>query len=365
MTKKTILFETHKSLGATIVPFAGFDMPVSYQSIKEEIFAVRNSAGVFDVSHMGEFFVEGSDHARFVNSLLCNDYLNIPIGKALYSPLLNHEGKILDDLIAYKLSDSKTLICVNAGNIEKDWKWINQCRKETRFSQCNLINASEEYSLLALQGPDAATNLKKIIPEFTDSIDAELPYYGVIELMWNKKSPMIIARTGYTGEDGFELFIKNDDANSLWEKLLQKNVKPCGLGARDCLRLEVCYPLYGHELDDSLTPLDCALKWTVKMEGRNFNGRDGLLNYLPKFRLIKFFPTQAIAREGYEILDSDRNVIGRVTSGTMSPTLNKSIAMGLIAADFDFKIKPLFVKIRSQVISIEITQQNFLKGGHK
>ena len=234
---KTCLFEKHKELNAKIVDFAGYEMPIQYKNLKEEVLAVRNEVGLFDVSHMGEFFVRGDDATRFVDYLITNDFKNLKSGKAIYSPLCNEEGRILDDLIAYKISDEEVLICVNAANMEKDFAWIS---KQTNGFDIKLTNESSDYSLLALQGPKSFEILKSI-NEFNGLENNE--YYSV-QCLKNKE--YIVARTGYTGEDGFEIFSSHQNITKLWAALINQGVKPCGLGARDVLRLEVCYPLYGN-----------------------------------------------------------------------------------------------------------------------
>ena len=249
-TLKTHLYDEHVKLGAKIVPFAGWDMPVQYTSVKDEVQAVRQSVGVFDVSHMGEFFVEGPDAELFVDHLVTNDILNAPSGKAIYSPLCRHNGTVIDDLIVYKLSPGRVLVCVNASNIDKDFSWFKENHKNFN---CRLENRSGDFSLLAIQGPKSFETLRTLVNELPD-----IDYYSVIESSL-ENNPIIIARTGYTGEDGFEVFGSHQSIISLWKKLKEQNVTPCGLAARDVLRLEVCYPLYGHELNDELTPYDASL----------------------------------------------------------------------------------------------------------
>jgi aminomethyltransferase len=355
---KTKLYDEHVKLGGQIVPFAGWMLPVQYSSIKDEVFAVRNTCGLFDVSHMGEFFVEGKDAIEFVDSLVCNDIKSSPIGKAIYSPLLNFEGTCVDDLIVYLLAPERVLICVNASNIEKDWSWIKKVFSMKKWN-AKLTNSSHDYSLLALQGPKAESIISKIIPSDYSS----LPYYGVAVVNFNK-TELLIARTGYTGEDGFEIFTPNQLANQLWQQLIELGAKPCGLGARDCLRIEVAYPLYGHEINEEITPIDAGLKWTVKMKKNDFVGKESLKNYNAKWKQIKFFAQKGIPREGYLIKTQSGEVLGKVTSGTLSPTINRGIGLGLIKSDAVLE-NELFVEIRNQMFPIEITKESFVKGGHK
>ena len=355
--KSTALTAEHKKLGAKLASFAGFEMPIQYNSVKEEVIAVRSKAGVFDVSHMGEFFVEGPDAVKFIDYMLTNDFTNAGDNKAVYSPLCRENGTVIDDLIAYKLESKKILICVNASNIDKDYNWF---KKHISKFNCELSNHSEDYSLLALQGPDSESILRSlnILP------DGDFPYYSVKRIDIDKEH-LIIARTGYTGEDGFELFCSHGYIKTLWENLLAKDVAPCGLAARDVLRLEVCYPLYGHEIHDEVTPLDSALKWTVKLTKENFIGKSALAEYKPKFRLIKLAIPKGIPREGYSITNDKEEVIGKITSGTMSVTANMGIALGHIEKSKMPENKRLFIQIRKNNVEAEIYKKAFISGGHK
>lgn len=357
---RTKLFEEHKKLKGQIVPFAGWELPVQYTSIKEEVAAVRNSCGIFDVSHMGEFFVEGDDASKFVDYLVTNDIENTPSGKAVYSPLLNDSGKCIDDLIVYNINKNKILICVNASNIDKDWNWINSIYQRTKSKfNVKIENQSNNFSLLAVQGPKSHEILEKVL-----SLDlSAMEYYSVIHKKIESRD-MYIARTGYTGEDGFEIFVQNEDVVNLWNKLIAKDIKPCGLGARDCLRIEVGYPLYGHELSENLTPLDVGLKWTVKFKKASFVGKEALEKYIPKLKQIKFYSSKGIPRDGYDLKLSSNEIIGKVTSGTLSPTINRGIGLGLINSDIP-ATENIYVDIRGQLIPIEITTSAFVKGGHK
>ncbi|MBF0300781.1 MAG: glycine cleavage system aminomethyltransferase GcvT, partial [Oligoflexia bacterium] len=269
--KKTELYEEHVKLNAKIVPFAGYEMPVQYTSVKEEVCSVRNSAGVFDVSHMAEFFVEGADAELFVDKLVTNDIITPEVGKAIYSPMCRDNGTVIDDLIVYKIKKEKILLCVNAANHKKDWNHINALKKNFPKLNIQLSDRSSDYSLLAIQGPSTSSILVddlKIIKH-----DSDMVYYSVKEANYNNDQ-IIVARTGYTGEDGFEIFCNNKIAKQLWEKLIKLNITPCGLASRDVLRLEACFPLYGHELSDEVTPLDSGLKWTVKFRNSDFTGKE-------------------------------------------------------------------------------------------
>lgn len=351
---RTCLFEKHQELKAKIVDFAGYEMPIQYKNLKEEVLAVRNSVGVFDVSHMGEFFVRGKDAIRFVDYIMTNDFKNLNIGKAIYSPLCNQEGKILDDLIAYKIRDEEVLICVNAANMEKDYAWIS---KQTEGFDIQLTNESSEYSLLALQGPKSFETLKSI-KDFEHLQDSD--YYSVQTINVDE---YIVARTGYTGEDGFEIFASHDKIQRLWEELMLKEVTPCGLGARDVLRLEVCYPLYGNELSEDYTPLDCALKWTTKLDKETFIGKEALKSYKPSKKLLKLTLDKGIPRTGYKVISNNQEV-GQVTSGSMSVVLGKGIALALVNRDFE-DYDNVQIEIRNKLYDATRVTKPFVSGGHK
>ncbi len=353
--RRTSLHARHVALGAKIVDFAGWDMPVQYTSVKEEVLAVRRQAGLFDVSHMGEFFAEGPDAIDYVDALVTNDVANAPIGKAVYSPLCREDGTVVDDLIVYKLAADRALICVNAGNIEKDYKWM---QGHVAGFNVRLTNRSEEFSLLALQGPDSLRYLKAIVREFP-----EAPYYSVWEGQWHGK-PVILARTGYTGEDGFEIFADHATIGVWWEALLAAGVKPCGLAARDVLRLEVCYPLYGHELTDDTTPFDAGLGWTVKKAKPRFMGKGALQDAKPRFKLVKLLLEKGIPREGYRVLDGSGQELGRVTSGTMSVVLNQGIALARIDAAAFLPDQQYFIEVRQTRFPAKAVTKPFVQGGH-
>jgi len=352
---KTSLYEKHVELNAKIVDFAGWEMPISYSSLKNEILKVRNSCGVFDVSHMGEFFIEGKQACEFMDHLIPNDF-QVPIGKAVYSPLLNHEGKIIDDLIAYKLSEQMVMICVNASNIDKDWKWISSIHKNNKFD-CKIFNRSDEFSLVAIQGPQSELILEKTLGSVK-----ELDYYEIKKLE-NSHGSFIVARTGYTGEDGFEVFGDHEVIVKLWDRLMNAGVTPCGLGSRDTLRVEVCYPLYGHELSEELTPYDCNLKWTVKSKV-DYVGKEAVDSSTPKFKLIKISLDKGIPRQGYKVF-SGKELVGLVTSGTMSPVISKGIALARVERSKTEGVKSYQVEIRGKTYDANYHIKPFIDGGHK
>lgn len=356
-TQKTSLHEEHLALNAKMAPFAGFDMPLQYSSVKEEVMAVRKNSGVFDVSHMGEFIVEGEDAVKFVDYIMTNDFMNAEMLKAVYSPLCRDNGTVIDDMICYKLGETRVLICVNASNIQKDWEWINT---KTAPFKVTIKNKSDDYSLLAIQGPDSESILRKagVLG------DQDFPYYSILEMDFNGEH-LIIARTGYTGEDGFEVFSSHVFAKKFWKELLASGVKPCGLASRDVLRLEVCYPLYGHELNDEVTPLDAGLSWTVKMDKADFVGKAALTEHKPQFQLVRLSLERGIPREGYAVLDANNNQIGKVTSGTMSVVTGKGIAMALIEKAKNPKDKKYLINIRNQNYEATFHAKAFITGGHK
>lgn len=353
--RKTVLNDEHKKLGAKMVDFAGWEMPIQYKNLKEEVLAVRNQAGVFDVSHMGEFWVKGPEALKFVNHVIAGDIKNLKTGKAIYSPLLNDQGRILDDLIAYKIQEDLILICVNASNVEKDFNWFSKFKDGY---DCEFMNVSEHMSLLALQGPKSFEILKKL-KEFNEL--ADLDYYGVQRL----DTHLTVARTGYTGEDGFEIFADHEFIKTLWTDLLKLNVAPCGLGARDVLRLEVAYPLYGNDLSEELTPLDSGLKWTLKKDSTPYVGFEALNGYVPGLRLIKLTLDKGIPRAGYPILDSNNIPIGKITSGTMSVILGKGIALGLVNVNQLPENNEYYIDIRGKKYKATKTTKPFVVGSHK
>lgn len=357
-SQKTALYEQHLKASGKIVDFAGWMMPIQYKNLKEEVKAVRENVGVFDVSHMGEFFIEGPDAIKFIDYIVTNDILSAPVGKAIYSPLCRENASIIDDLIVYKLNEDKAMICVNAANIQKDFQWIRECKHNF---DCTLSDRSNEISLLAIQGPKTFETLEKINLGFKIK---DIDYYSV-ETFSTDDGEIILARTGYTGEDGFEIFGSHEYIQKLWEELMRNDVAPCGLGARDVLRLEVCYPLYGNELNDQLTPYDCNLKWTVKLTKPNFIGKDFLTDYKSQSTLIKLILEKGIPRAPYQVEDEDENILGQITSGTMSVSLNKGIALARINKNLYNPEKNIFVNIRGKKYPATVVKKPFVTGGHK
>ena len=352
--KKTYLHNRHIQLNAKMAEFANYDMPTQYSSIKKEVLAVRKDVGIFDVSHMGEFFLKGPDACFFTDALMTNDFLNVDLHRAVYSPLCNDEGFILDDVIAYKLNHDRVLICVNASNIEKDWSWISS---KAQFYNVKLLNSSSSYSLLAIQGPRAVQVMEKLSLLLDNG--KNFPYYSIKNISL-KGAELIIARTGYTGEDGFEIFGPHDQIILIWDQALTIGAIPCGLAARDVLRLEAGLPLYGNELTENWTPLDANLKWTVKFHKEFFFGKEALQNYQPKWKLIKLGLDKVIPRIGYPIKNAQKEIIGKVTSGTMSVIKKKGICFGLVNKNNFKKNEPLFITVRDKDYPVIYYQKTFL-----
>lgn len=316
--KRTALFDKHVSLGAKIVPFAGFEMPVQYSGVTEEHFAVREKAGMFDVSHMGQFFIEGPGSKELLQKVTTNNVDALEDGKAQYSCLPNENGGIVDDLIVYKIADEKYFVVVNASNIDKDWNHIS---KYNTFG-AKMTNASDDMSLIAIQGPKATEILQKL----TDTQLADIPYYNFTIGAVAGVQDVIISNTGYTGSGGFEIYFKNENAVKLWDALTEAGEEfgmiPCGLASRDTLRLEKGFCLYGNDIDDTTSPIEAGLGWITKFD-KDFVSKEvfakqkeeGITRKLVGFEMQE----KAIPRHDYEVVDAEGNVIGKVTSGTMSP----------------------------------------------
>lgn len=338
--KKTPLYDSHLKLGAKMVPFAGFEMPVQYPTgLITEHNSVRNNVGMFDVSHMGEIFVSGDSSFDFLQRLTCNDLSKLEVGKAQYSALLNKNGGVIDDIIVYKLEEKRFLICVNASNCEKDFDWLTSQNREKAIIE----NQSSLWGQIAVQGPKA----KNFVQKFCSK---ELKYFECEEV-----EGMIIARTGYTGEDGFEIFLPADKTETLWNELLQAGVPPCGLGARDTLRLEACYPLHGHELREDISAIESGLGWIVKFSKGDFIGKEALQGKIER-KLVGFFVQDlGIVREGSQIFDESGELCGFVTSGTKTPTINRALGLAIVSRE------PKFAEVRSKRLKIEGTKTPFYR----
>lgn len=355
MTQKTSLHSAHQKLGAKFVEFGGWDMPVQYSNIKDEHNAVRTKCGMFDVSHMGECWITGPHATTAVNNLITNDVDKIPNYKALYTVMCYDDGGAVDDLIVYKVSPEKIMICLNASNVEKDLSWM----KTNLIPGAELRDVSQETGLISVQGPETETLITKLSPKALEGPSVnEMKAFQFAR--WNLNGIEVwAARTGYTGEDGFEFFHNIKDSEKLWNIFLEHGALPCGLGARDTLRLEAALPLYGHELGEDRMPSTANLGWVIKLGKSKFIGKSILATQQPKELLIGFEMTEpGIARQGYEIgVETSPGLIatvGIVTSGAPSPTLQKNIGLGFVKKevldagklDFAIKIRDRWVKCK-------------------
>lgn len=358
--KLTKFNQVHKKLGAKMVEFAGFEMPIQYTSIIAEHKAVRNSVGVFDVSHMGEVFVTGKEAEKFVQYITINDASKLFPGRVQYSAMCYPDGGIVDDLLVYKFSDEKFLLVINASNIDKDFKWMNESNK---FA-VELSNQSDEYSLLAVQGPNSLKTIQKL---FDEKIDFEYYHFAQMNIAG---IDLIISRTGYTGELGFELYFKGSekDAENLWNKIFEAgeefNIKPVGLASRDSLRLEMGFCLYGNDIDQTTNPLEAGLGWITKLNKPEFIGQQSLLKIKETGvtrKLVAMTSDQkTFPRHGYNVSYNGNN-IGHITSGTVSPVTEKPIALGYIKKDFAGIGTIVNFMIRDKEIPAEIVKLPFVK----
>jgi aminomethyltransferase len=357
--KKVPLNDVHERLGAKMVPFAGFNMPVRYSSDIEEHMTVRNGVGVFDVSHMGEFRIEGQQALDLIQRVTSNDASKLADGQAQYSCLPNNNGGIVDDLLVYKIRDNEYMLVVNASNIEKDWNWIS------RFNTSGAVmkNISDELCLFAVQGPKAKGVLQSLTPVKLDGI----PYYHFAIGSFAGTPDVIISNTGYTGAGGFEIYVGNKSAEKVWNAIFaagaSENIKPIGLGARDTLRLEMGFCLYGNDIDDATSPLEAGLGWITKFT-KEFNNaaalkaqkEKGVGRKLVGFKMID----KGIPRHDYPINDADGKNIGKVTSGTMSPVLGVGIGMGYVAASHAQPGADVFVEVRGKNLKAQIQKLPFI-----
>lgn len=364
MDVKTALYDKHVALGAKMVSFAGYLMPVKYTSIRKEHEAVRNSVGAFDLSHMGEFRLTGPDSTKYLDFLLTND-ADVAVGKAFYSAMCYPDGGIVDDLIVYRLSKDEYLMVVNASNIEKDWAWVDNHKKDYDIK---IVNESNEISLIAIQGPSAQKVAEKLTTVNLEAIE----YYAQVIGEFACKDALI-ARTGYTGEDGFEVYVKNEDAPAVWDAVMKAGeefeIKPIGLGARDTLRLEVGYALYGNDIDHTTTPIEARLGWVVKLKTeKDFIGREKMVlqkeekpdRYIVGLKVVgKGFP-----RHGAELFAGDRKV-GIVTSGSIAPSLGHGVCLGFVEKGFHKRGTELDAEVRDKKIQVEIVKLPFYKDGSR
>ncbi len=358
--KRTVLYPDHVRLGAKIVDFAGFEMPVQYSGINNEHFAVREKAGLFDVSHMGEFSIKGEKALNLIQKLTSNDASKLVDGGIQYSTLLNEKGGIVDDLLIYKIKDNDYFLVVNASNIEKDWNWISK----NNIEGAEMKNLSEELSLLALQGPKALEILKKLTSVDLDSLKYYHFTFGTVDGIEN----VLISNTGYTGAGGFELYIPNQYAEKLWKDLLsngeEQGILPCGLAARDTLRLEKGFSLYGNELTDSTTPIEAGLGWITKLDKGDFLGKEilteqktrGTSRKLVGFELID----RGIPRHEYKVFNVEGQEIGEVTSGTMSPVKKIGIGIAYIKPEYAGIGTEIYIEIRDKKLKAQVVKMPFV-----
>lgn len=361
--KTTCLHDRHVALGALMSPFGGFDMPIQYAGIVEEHNAVRHHCGVFDVSHMGEVLISGPEAEKYVNHIFCNDIADAPDGKIFYGMMLNEKGGVVDDLLVYKMDNRTFFLVINASNIDKDVDWI---RRNAEGFDVEVKHQSADYSELAVQGPEA----EKVMRDVLGIECADLSFYTFKALPEISTNPLaIVSRTGYTGEDGFEIYADAATIRRFWDKLMEGGVAPCGLGCRDTLRFEAGLPLYGDELTDEVTPLEASLGMFAKLEKEDFIGRDALLAQKAEGVSRKTVGLevegQAIPRHGYEVLNEADEVIGHITTGYHSISLDKNIAMALVDAAYSKLGTKVKVKVRRKVFPATVVKKRFYTPNYK
>ena len=357
--RKTALTSTHIDLGAKMVEFASYYMPLQYEGLGIEHETVRNAVGVFDVSHMGEFLISGPNALELIQKVSSNDATKLEIGKAQYSCLPNDKGGIVDDLIIYKIKEEQYLLVVNASNMEKDWDWISSHNS----MGAEMKDLSMDYSLLAIQGPKAVEAMQSL----TEVNLSEIKFYNFEVAPFAGIENVIISATGYTGSGGFEIYCKNSEAKQVWDKVLKAGadfgIKPIGLAARDTLRLEKGYCLYGNDINDTTSPLEAGLGWVTKFTKDFINADNlkaqkeaGVTRKLVGFEMIE----RGIPRHDHPIVDSDGNEIGIVTSGTMSPSLSKGIGMGYVPTELSKPDSEIMVQIRNKQVKAKVVKMPFL-----
>lgn len=361
--KRTPLYQKHIDLGAKMVPFAGYDMPVSYSGIKQEHFAVRERVGMFDVSHMGEFLVKGPKAQALINYVTSNDVTKLVPGKAQYSCFPNNEGGIVDDLIVYMMGEDDYMLVVNGACLDKDWAWVSEANKN--FG-AELSNVSDNIALMAVQGPKAA----EVLQTLTQEVLADIPFYQFRVNEFAGVSNVIISNTGYTGSGGFEIYVDKDNAGSVWDAILaagaDQGIEPTGLGCRDTLRLEMGYCLYGNDITDETSPLEAGLGWITKLKTEaDFISKDrfiaqkeaGVTRKLVAIEMID----KGIPRNGYPICNKDGAEIGFITSGTQSPSLEKAIALGYVNLPHNAVDTEVYVQIRKKSVLGKVVKLPFYK----
>lgn len=360
--KTTPFTDIHIALGAKMQEFAGYNMPIEYNGILPEHDCVCNGVGVFDVSHMGEIWVSGPNALGYLQNICSNDISALTIGQAQYNCFPNNQGGIVDDLIVYKVSDDKYLLVVNASNIEKDFEW---CKAHNDI-KADIVNASDETAQLAIQGPMAVATLQKL----TDTVLSDIPYYHFAYGTFASCPDVLISNTGYTGAGGFEIYFKPADGKKIWEAIFKAGeefgIKPIGLGARDTLRLEMGFCLYGHDIDDTTSPLEAGLGWITKFkEGKNFPSRaalekqkaEGVTKKLVGIQMVD----KGIPRQGYDLVNNEGFIIGHVTSGTISPTMKIGIALGYVETAYSKPGTGIGVSVRGRNLKAQVVKPPFRK----
>ncbi|WP_110955056.1 glycine cleavage system aminomethyltransferase GcvT [Anaerosinus massiliensis] len=359
--QKTPLYETHLEHGGKIVEFGGWLLPVQYSGIVEEHRAVREKAGLFDVSHMGEVLVKGKDALVFLQNVVTNDVARLVLHKILYTPMCYQDGGIVDDLLIYKQADDEYLLVINAANIEKDWQWL--LANKANFA-VELTNLSACTAQLALQGPMA----QKILSELTDTPLGRIEYYWFLPKVIIAGKETLVSRTGYTGEDGFEIYCQSEDATALWDAIMDAGkpygILPAGLGARDTLRFEACLPLYGHELSKDISPLEAGIGMFVKLDKGAFNGRDALAEQkkdgVKRWIVGVVMNGRGIARAGYPVIAEGR-CIGTVTTGSYAPTIDKNLGLALVDVGFAKVGQQFDIEIRGKHVAAQVIPKPFYK----
>jgi len=357
-TKRTCLYDKHVALGALMSPFGGFDMPIQYSGIVDEHQAVRQACGVFDVSHMGEVLISGNDAERYVNHIFTNEVRNMPNGKILYGMMCYEDGGVVDDLLVYKMAGNRFFLVINAANIDKDWAWIQQ---QAKGFDVTLEHQSDSYGELAIQGPES----EKVLKDVLDIDGSDLTFYT-----FKQVGDVIVSRTGYTGEDGFEIYATPIYINECWDKLVASGrCTPCGLGCRDTLRFEVGLPLYGDELSAEITPIMAGLGIFVKLDKEEFIGKEALTSQKaegPAKKIVGIeLADKAIPRHGYTVLNMEGEPIGEVTTGYHTISTDKSVCMALIDTPYAKLDTEVQIQIRKKVFPGKVVKKQFYNKNYK
>lgn len=359
-SKRTPLYEKHVEAGGEIVEFAGYELPIQYTTLTDEHHAVRNDAGLFDVSHMGEVEVKGKDALKFVQNLVTNNVKSLSDNQVLYTMMLYKNGTVVDDLLVYRFDEEYFYLVINAANVDKDFKWMQD---QVGSFDISLENISDRVAQLALQGPNAQEKLQSLVDIDLKSIE----FFHCNSEVHVKDIPALISRTGYTGEDGFEIYVDAENACKVWDMIRDLGVQPIGLGARDTLRFEACLPLYGHEISDQINPVEAGLNMFVKLDNDDFIGKSAIEAIKAegiKRKLVGIELSKGIAREGYLVL-KDGQEIGYVTTGYKSPSLGTSIALALVDKEYSKMGTELSVQVRKKVFSATVISKRFYKKNYK